>query len=457
MTFYLNAFITQRILGRINFRFARMDYLVMLEKQEVPTSRIAQFSTVIVTIILITSATAGAVPSGAKKTAAESEDGVEVPSKESTGEMQNKSSQNPGHEERITAKSDDKNITKSSREDLIQPSDPNELSPSDGYVNDVRNKIDNKPATLEYKERGGGLNNEAGETTIIKSSEQTSRSTGVSVTRAPGVDIYIYRFSTDHYGGAVLRYGVVVDSEERNDDSPAVYHTQGVSVAPEREIVDTTGSNTVAESPSNEYTTEYKAQYDNTSDPARSPEEEAYVLAETKGEFFVADDFDGKYGIQCDRFDCDYYAADRFIIDTLSPLSCNDPKSVVDNEVTPGECEVIDRRRPQISPNNPPDDPEYNVNEYRCCLYKNGVAYLYYYDIETDENDDGPSVNGYAGGVILPTNDAYRDTGTKVNVNDGRNNYGVFIHQETEKSIDSNSRITIWYAGYKRSIGTKED
>ena len=68
--------------------------------------------------------------------------------------------------------------------------------------------------------------------------------------------------------------------------------------------------------------------------------------------------------------------------------------------VAPNQCEVVDPDDPAVEPSNPPDDPAYDVIVFRNDPYKDGRVVRVYYRVTLDEEDDGPEVYGFAGGLV---------------------------------------------------------
>ena len=66
----------------------------------------------------------------------------------------------------------------------------------------------------------------------------------------------------------------------------------------------------------------------------------------------------------------------------------------------PNQCEVVDPDDPAVDPSNPPDDPEYDAVVTRNDPYKDGRVVRVYYRVTLDQEDDGPEVYGWAGGLI---------------------------------------------------------
>jgi len=68
--------------------------------------------------------------------------------------------------------------------------------------------------------------------------------------------------------------------------------------------------------------------------------------------------------------------------------------------VAPNQCEVVDPDDPAVDPSNPPDDPAYDVIVFRNDPYKDGRVVRVYYRVTLDDEDDGPEVYGFAGGLV---------------------------------------------------------
>jgi len=88
----------------------------------------------------------------------------------------------------------------------------------------------------------------------------------------------------------------------------------------------------------------------------------------------------------------------------------------------PNQCDVVDPNDPQVDPNDPPSDPDANANVIRSGQYKDGAVLLVYYEATLDE-DGGPGVSGFAGGIAC--SDCGVGADPSANVDDGSGEYTV--------------------------------
>ena len=88
--------------------------------------------------------------------------------------------------------------------------------------------------------------------------------------------------------------------------------------------------------------------------------------------------------------------------DAPDPVPFITPKGVANLiiGVAPNQCEVVDPDDPAVDPSNPPDDPGYDMVVKRNDPYKDGRVVRVYYRVTLDDEDDGPEVYGFAGGLV---------------------------------------------------------
>jgi hypothetical protein len=87
----------------------------------------------------------------------------------------------------------------------------------------------------------------------------------------------------------------------------------------------------------------------------------------------------------------------------------------------PNQCDIQDPNDPSVDPEDPPSDPDITVIVLRSEQYKDGAAFLVYYEATLDD-DGGPEVDGFAGGVAYSS---HLNTDPSTTVNDSEKEYTV--------------------------------